>query len=280
MDEPVADSAFITTYLVSEFARRDVTVILSGVGGDELFGGYRRYLGDHYQASFDRLPAWLRRAAIGAGRACRATVTRRCSIRCAWQRLPRKRRAAVRGALPRLRRGVPATARRACSARTRRRRSTASPRRSAHARSGDDALNRMLAWTPRRSSPTTSAMLTDKMSMAVSLECRVPLLDHELVELAARMPQEVKIRGGRLKHVMKEAARRLLPRDILERKKRGFGTPMGAWLKRDLAPVLRELLSPRPRSKRAACSTSEAVRELIARARARTASTAPTGCSR
>src|SRR5258706_3854059 len=61
--EPVSDTAFITTYLVSEFARRDVTVILSGVGGDELFGGYRRYLGNHYQAYFDRLPGWMRRAA-------------------------------------------------------------------------------------------------------------------------------------------------------------------------------------------------------------------------
>src|SRR6185436_6996120 len=68
MDEPVSDSAFVTTYLVSEFARRDVTVILSGVGGDELFGGYRRYLGDHYQGYYERLPAWMRRAAASAGR--------------------------------------------------------------------------------------------------------------------------------------------------------------------------------------------------------------------
>ncbi len=69
MDEPVADTAFVTTYLVSEFARRDVTVILSGVGGDELFGGYRRYLGSHYRAQLDRVPGPLRRAAIAlAGR--------------------------------------------------------------------------------------------------------------------------------------------------------------------------------------------------------------------
>jgi asparagine synthase (glutamine-hydrolysing) len=108
---------------------------------------------------------------------------------------------------------------------------------------GVDALNRMLAVDAETQLPDDLLMLTDKMSMATSLECRVPLLDHELVELAARMPEEVKIRGGRLKHAMKEAVSGLLPRDILERKKRGFGTPMGAWLKGDLAPLVRGLLS-------------------------------------
>jgi len=91
--------------------------------------------------------------------------------------------------------------------------------------------------------PDDLLLLTDKMSMAVSLECRVPLLDHELVELAARIPERIKVRDGRLKHVMKEALSDLLPRDILERKKRGFGAPMGAWLKRELAPVMKEVLS-------------------------------------
>ncbi len=69
MDEPLSDTAFITTFLVSEFARQDVKVILSGVGGDELFGGYRRYLGDHYAQQYRRLPGWLRRSAASiAGR--------------------------------------------------------------------------------------------------------------------------------------------------------------------------------------------------------------------
>jgi asparagine synthase (glutamine-hydrolysing) len=72
----------------------------------------------------------------------------------------------------------------------------------------------------------------------------VPLLDHQLVELAAAMPAAIKVRGGRLKHVMKAALADLLPDDILNRKKRGFGTPMGAWLKRELAPLLRRLLAP------------------------------------
>ena len=80
--------------------------------------------------------------------------------------------------------------------------------------------------------------------MAVSLECRVPLLDHTLVELAASIPASTKLHRGRLKHVLKESLNGLLPPDILDRKKRGFGTPMGAWLKRELAPMLRRVLAP------------------------------------
>jgi asparagine synthase (glutamine-hydrolysing) len=101
----------------------------------------------------------------------------------------------------------------------------------------------MLAVDAASQLPDDLLLLTDKMSMAVSLECRVPLLDHELFELAARIPQSIKLRGGRLKHVMKESLAGVLPGDILNRKKRGFGTPMGAWLKGALAPLMRQLLS-------------------------------------
>ncbi len=86
-------------------------------------------------------------------------------------------------------------------------------------------------------------LLTDKMSMAVSLECRVPLLDQRLVELAARMPGHFKVRGGQLKHMMKRALEGVLPDSILHREKRGFGAPMGAWLRAELAPMLGDLLS-------------------------------------
>ncbi len=92
--------------------------------------------------------------------------------------------------------------------------------------------------------PDDLLLLTDKMSMAVSLECRVPLLDKELVEMAASIPQQHKVPGAQLKHLMKQALADMLPRDILYRAKRGFGTPMGAWLKHELAPVLARLLAP------------------------------------
>jgi asparagine synthase (glutamine-hydrolysing) len=243
MDEPIADTAFITTYLVSEFARRDVTVILSGVGGDELFGGYRRYLGSHYQGYFDRLPPGLQRAAFALG-----------------EKLPSDRHSPLLNAM-RLAKGFLLSAGLPFDERYRsyiqvfsdemsatllreRRGTDWDPLAAAFAHAtSDDELNRMLCVDAETQLPDDLLLLTDKMSMAVSLECRVPLLDHELTELAARMPEAVKIRGGRLKHVMKAALRNVLPQGILERKKRGFGTPMGAWLKGDLAPLVRDLLS-------------------------------------
>ncbi len=245
MDEPIADSAFITTYLVSEFARREVTVILSGVGGDELFGGYRRYLGDHYLAYFERLPGWVRRAAAGIGERLpsdrHSPMLNRLRLArsfLASADLPFEDRyrsyvevfpAAAAGQIARAN-GAERTDRLAAAMR---------------AAASDDPLHRMLVVDAETQLPDDLLMLTDKMSMAVSLECRVPLLDHELVELAAAMPQAVKIRGGRLKHAMKAALAGVLPQETLERGKRGFGTPFGAWLKGELAPVVRELFSPR-----------------------------------
>jgi asparagine synthase (glutamine-hydrolysing) len=263
MDEPIADTAFITTYLVSKFARRDVTVILSGVGGDELFGGYRRYLGGHYQAYFDRLPRGLKRAALALG-----------------ERLPSDRHSPLLNAM-RLAKGflsasgLPLEERYrsyvevfpvdAAAALLRGRAegvgdALADAFRSA---TSSDDINRMLAVDAQTQLPDDLLLLTDRMSMAVSLECRVPLLDHELVELAARMPQEVKVPGGRLKHMLKAALDDVLPAEILNRKKRGFGTPMGAWLKGDLAPLMRNLLSEKAIATRGLFHYSE-VAELMA----------------
>ena len=264
MDEPIADTAFITTYLVSEFARRDVKVILSGVGGDELFGGYRRYLGNHYQAHFDRLPHALRKAVHKLG-----------------NKLPMDRHSPLLNAI-RLARGFLSSEGLPLEERYRSYIEVfsddeaaqllreqpivcADPLASAfNNATSADSLNRMFAVDAATQLPDDLLLLTDKMSMAVSLECRVPLLDHELVELAARMPEAVKIRGGALKYAMRQALKAVLPREILERKKRGFGAPMGAWLKGELAPMLRSLFSERSVEERGLFRYSEIAKLITA----------------
>jgi asparagine synthase (glutamine-hydrolysing) len=243
MDEPVADTAFITTYLVSKFAREDVTVILSGVGGDEILGGYRRYLGEHLHGRFARLPHWVQQLAVRAGthlpsdRHSRMLNLARYAkaFLAAADLSPEARYSAFLAVCG------PADIQQLMLA--------PSPCDDAivaafrHADSSD-ALNRMLVVDAETQLADDLLMLTDRMTMAASLECRVPLLDHDLVELAARIPGEIKMKGGELKHLMKRALCDLLPAQTLNRKKRGFGTPMGAWLKRDLAPMLQCVLSP------------------------------------
>ena len=243
MDEPVADSAFITTYLVAQFARRDVKVILSGVGGDELFGGYRRYLGEHYLRYIDWMPDLAKRAMAHVAGWLPAD---RHSKWLNYSRLARNFLETAQ--LPFVERyrsyvGVFAPA----EAQALQRASPASRfdalERAFAAAGGEDALVRMFAADAQTQLPDDLLALTDRMTMATSLECRVPLLDHELVELAARIPAEVKTAGGELKGLLKKALADVLPREVLYRTKRGFGAPMGAWLKAELAPLVRSALS-------------------------------------
>ena len=264
MDEPVADSAFITTYLVSKFAREDVKVILCGVGGDELFGGYRRYLGDHYAARFNRVPAWLRRGLIApivrslpADRHSRLTNLSRYARTFVEssdaapedryrtyvqvfgpEALERLLRAERRGRLDSLDAAFAAAA-------------------------GGDGLNRLMRVDLLTQMPNDLLALTDRMTMATSLECRVPLLNHELVELAARQPARLRIRNGELKHVLKSALKGVLPDSILHRTKRGFGAPIGAWLKSELTPFVASILSRRSIERRGLFDW-QAVSETIA----------------
>jgi asparagine synthase (glutamine-hydrolysing) len=244
MDEPIADAAFITTYLVAEFARRDVTVILSGVGGDELFGGYRRYLGEYYGQYYNLLPKWLR-AGVLAPVAARMPSDRHSAL----LNLSRYARSFIlANELPfeeRYRSYV-----QVFNAGQRRELLHKMPEATfdalgqAFSSAGQgDAIQRLFKVDLMTQLPDDLLMLTDKMTMATSIECRVPLLDDRLVDLAGSMPSNLKIRGRTLKHILKTALRGLLPDEILYRKKRGFGAPMGAWLKQELAPLLRGVLS-------------------------------------
>jgi len=243
LDEPIADAAFITTFLVSEFARQSVTVILSGVGGDELFGGYRRYLGEYYGQHYRRIPAWVRRNVVKPV-ASRLPSDRHSPL----LNLSRYAKAFILASdLPFEERylsyvGVFEEAERSAILREPLS-GAANQLAQAFADTAGDPLQRLFAVDMATQLPDDLLMLTDKMSMATSLECRVPLLDDELVEMAARIPSALKIHGRELKYSMKRAVESLLPHSIIHRKKRGFGAPFGAWLKNEIAPVMNFILS-------------------------------------
>jgi asparagine synthase (glutamine-hydrolysing) len=244
LEEPVSDTAVLTTYLVSQLAAESVKVIISGVGGDELFAGYNRYLGDHYASSYLRLPRWLRSSVIEpaaallpSGRSNRLLDLARYakqfvrSSSLGWSEqyksYVRLGRPEVVGAL-----------------------FDAAPRADgfdavAAGVSADDPLLRLFTVDVESQLSEMLLLLSDKMTMATSIECRVPLLDQRLVELAARIPAEIKLKGGRLKHVFKEAVADVLPLEVLERRKRGFGAPIGTWFSRELAPLRSELVGER-----------------------------------
>jgi asparagine synthase (glutamine-hydrolysing) len=244
MDEPVADSAFITTHLVAELAAEEVKVILSGVGGDELFGGYRRYLGGYYDRWMDLIPK---------------SVTERI-LRPLAQRLPSDRHSKL---LNLVRYAKSFILSQGLDRETRYRHyvgvfsdaqleslfpGSATPTTSALTRAfneiaSTDSLAALMEVDLLTQLPDDLLLLTDRMTMASSIECRVPLIDQTLVELALAMPSSEKIKGRDLKHVLKQAMADVLPRDILYRSKRGFGAPMGAWLKESLSGMTDALLS-------------------------------------
>jgi asparagine synthase (glutamine-hydrolysing) len=253
LDEPIADSAFVTTYLVAQLASRSVKVILSGVGGDELFGGYRRYLGDHIAGFYRMLPQALRKKWLPSLIAT----------------LPQDRHSNIRNYL-RYADAFLKTAEADSSSRymsyvtlfsrdlqDRLLNGGMNGNGTAHntgaasevmRRYFDDAktctgLNRLIYVDLKTSLADDLLALTDKMTMAASIECRAPFMDHELVELASAMPPSFKVRGLTMKYLLKKVVNPWLPKEIINRKKRGFGAPMGAWFRNDLGPLVRDLLS-------------------------------------
>jgi asparagine synthase (glutamine-hydrolysing) len=239
-DEPFADASAIPTWYVSQMARRYVTVVLSGDGGDELFGGYDRYHPHPHVARFDRYsPRVLRRAAALAAR-----------------RLPH----GMRGknflhhvSLDREARYLDAI--RFFSQEEKR--LLLSP--DVVERLGPETAEARLGrhFAPYRHLPWPSQMMrfdadtylpedilvkVDRMSMAHSLESRVPLLDLEVVAFAFRLPVHFKMRQGRGKHLLKELASTMLPREMVERRKQGFGVPLGVWFRDDLRDLFADTL--------------------------------------
>ncbi len=244
LDEPIADAAFITTYLVAQFARQDVTVILSGVGGDELFGGYRRYLGEYYGNYYNKIPQWMRKSIL-APLANKLPADRHSAL----LNLSRYARSFILSNElsfeERYRNYVQVFNKDVISQLLKRSQmhDYDALAQAFHASAKAQGVDRLFQVDLLTQLPDDLLMLTDKMTMATSLECRVPLLDDRLVDLAMRMPSHYKIKGKMLKSILKKALKGTLPDEILHRKKRGFGAPMGAWLKEELAPLMKTILS-------------------------------------
>ena len=253
MDEPVADPAIITAYLVNREARKTVTVLLSGVGGDELFAGYRKHRAHALAEQYRRVPAVVRRKivepAVLALPAMRGTPVK------GYVRLAKKM--ARSGSLASRDRFLtdstylneeqlnllyrPAT----------RERINGMHAWSRHLEYFDrvgsaDFLNQMLYLDTKAFMVSLNLTYNDKMSMASSVEVRVPFLDWELAEwVADNVPPSLKLRKGTTKHILREAMRPVLPPEVLEQKKAGFGAPADYWLAEDLREMVDDLLGER-----------------------------------
>lgn len=246
LDQPIADFSVFPTLLVARIARRRVTVALGGDGGDELFGGYDTYRADSLSARLlDWQPSPVRAAAewlarglpLGRGKRGFANELRRflegARLPPEWQHLrwmvflreeqraqlySRDFRAQVAGAAEELvRASLEANA--------------------------SDRLGAQMRCDLTRYLPENILAKVDAMSMACSLEARVPYLDNEMVDLALTLPSALKVRGGERKWILKRAFERSLPNEALRRGKEGFSMPMKQWLRREWNPLMHELLS-------------------------------------
>ncbi|WP_203309424.1 XrtA/PEP-CTERM system amidotransferase [Sphingomonas beigongshangi] len=245
-DEPFADGSALATYQVSALARERVTVALSGDGADEALAGYRRY---RFQAAEERvrglMPASWRRHAFGAlGNAY---------PKADWAPRPLRAKTTL---LALAMDGDEAYARAVgvTSPEWRGRLFSAGARTALQGHRAEDRYVAAMRDAPARDPidraqyadikiwlPGDILTKVDRTSMAVSLEAREPLLDHRLVEFAARLPARLRLHGGEGKWLMKRALEAYLPRETLYRPKMGFVTPIGAWFRGDLRPAAEAL---------------------------------------
>ncbi len=244
--EPFADSSAIPTFYLSELTRRHVTVALNGDGGDESFAGYQRYVANAVAGRLDRIPAPLRRALAAAA----ARVPDRGDVSSRANRFRRLGGSLALGPERRYASYVSwfdAAQRQALY-------TPAFAAEIGDADAGEEIASR---WATATGDSTVDRMLevdaatylvddliakVDIATMAHALEARSPLLDHQLMELAASIPGHLKVRGGEKKWIFREALRPWLPSDILDRPKQGFSVPLSSWLRSDLQGWAREIL--------------------------------------
>jgi asparagine synthase (glutamine-hydrolysing) len=249
LGEPVGDSSIIPTSLLSAFARQHVTVALSGDGGDELFGGYWRYLGHDALASYQRIPLIARRGLLNPLlRALAASKSSGLGNRLRqWRKLVRasgedplgRHIAWSRILSPEAADGLfERSLAEACESRF----ASTATQLTAGLHNGD-ALNRILMLDLRHQLPADMLQKVDLASMMYSLEVRVPFLDRRVVELALALPSSFKIDRGARKKILTDAYRGHLPDAVLDRSKQGFEVPVGEYLRGSLLPMFRDTVT-------------------------------------
>ena len=247
-DEPFADSSAIPTWYVSQMARRHVTVVLSGDGGDELFGGYDRYRPIPRVVQFDRYsPRGLRRVAAVAAAGLRPGARGKTFLRHVSRDDTGRYIDLISFFNDDDKAGL-------LSADVRRRLSGtgAEARLAQHFRPYSHLPwpSRLMHFDSDTYLPEDVLVKLDRMSMAHSIESRVPLLDNEVLAFASSLPSHFKLKDGRGKHILKELGAALLPRDLVDRRKQGFTVPLEVWFRHNLRELFADtLLSSRSLSR-------------------------------
>jgi asparagine synthase (glutamine-hydrolysing) len=239
-DEPFADSSALPTYMVSKMARDYVTVVLSGDGGDELFAGYTRYVVDKKRGALERLPKLIRsgvlqtvsgmlpHSAPGKNYLYNASldaVDRYIDSVTSFS--PLNKRSLYSSGLKQSLNGNSGVGEELF-------------RKFASSVETGDPVDKLLYLDSKTYLPGDILTKVDRMSMAVSLEARVPLLDHKLIEFVTKIPAGLKLKGLDTKYIFKQAIKDLVPDSILNRPKQGFGVPINEWINVQLRDRIRE----------------------------------------
>lgn len=270
LDEPFADVSLFPTYLVSRLAQQHVKVVLGGDGGDELFGGYDAYVAQRLAMRMQGvMPRLVWRLAEQAASLVRPQAQKKGAINkakrfiegmaSAGPEIGHYRWMTFLGPQSRRRLYQPTLAAALAGSDVHR-----EVRDAIGAYQADDPINRALYADLRIYLADDILQKVDRMSMATSLETRAPFLDTDLMELVFSMPGHLKVRGGERKFVLKQALRGVLPESILMRRKEGFSIPMKQWLRRELQPLMRALLSPDRLTRRGLFNPVEVTRMIDA----------------
>jgi asparagine synthase (glutamine-hydrolysing) len=265
--EPYADSSAIPTYYVARETRKHVTVALNGDGGDECFAGYERYAAMRVAEKYRRIPSLLRKSLI------EQTIGFLPGSERARNRTARVKRFMRAASLPKIERYMrwvsvfPDDEKDSLYSESFRR-ETESLRAASILEpwfakaNGAGIVDATLLTDTMTYLPNDLLVKVDIASMAVSLEARSPFLDHHVIEFAASLPEKYKLRGLTTKYLLKRVLKRLLPAEILERPKMGFGVPIGHWFRNEMQGFLREILLSEKSAKRGLFKP-EAVKRMV-----------------